>query len=79
MLTVLLSRRRIASVLTIALSSPALKVRADGGKSTVGFAFPKGIGLRANSVTLQSVSTDFVPLARNSLQGGLMRLVQDFS
>ena len=44
------SKRCLFSVATIALSRPALKVRADGGKSTVGFAFPKGSGLRANGV-----------------------------
>lgn len=59
----------------IALPRSEPKVRADGGKSTVGFAFPKGSGLGANGAVFQSVSTDFVLLARNLLQGGLMRLL----
>ena len=54
-----------------ALPPPCTRSAGCGGKSTVGFAFPKGSGLGGNRVTLQSVSTDFALLARNSLQGGL--------
>ena len=43
-------------------SRPALEVRANRGKSTEGTLEP--------FERLQSVSTDFAPLARTSVQGG---------